>query len=96
MGIQASATSSTVKSSRSSATGIASIFPATSSQRSEFVEHVRGFPANPMRHEDVETKALELLVPKLGEARARRVVDLAWSIDELPDAGVLVDAIARD
>jgi len=62
----------------------------------EFVEHVRGFPANPMTHEDVEAKALELLVPKLGEARAHRVVDLAWSIDQLPDAGVLVEAIAGD
>ena len=59
----------------------------------EFVEHVRGFPANPMSHDDVEEKALEILVSKLGEAGARRVVDLAWTIDTLPDASVLVDAL---
>ena len=62
----------------------------------EWVEHVRGFPANPMTHEDVEAKALELMEPRLGAERARHVVDLAWSIDELPDASVLIDAIARD
>jgi len=65
-------------------------------QEVEFVEHVRGFPANPMTHEDVEAKALELLVPKLGESRAQHVVDLAWSIDQLPDASVLIEAIATD
>ena len=62
----------------------------------EWVEHVRGFPANPMTHEDVEAKALELMEPRLGVEQAGRVVDLAWSIGELPDASVLIDAIARD
>ncbi|HJM89636.1 MAG TPA: MmgE/PrpD family protein [Dehalococcoidia bacterium] len=58
-----------------------------------FVEHVRGFPANPMDHDDVEAKALELMVPKLGEAASRRLVELVWGIDDLANAGVLVDAM---
>ncbi|GMU39284.1 MAG: hypothetical protein AMXMBFR23_01500 [Chloroflexota bacterium] len=62
----------------------------------EWVEHVRGFPANPMTHEDVEAKALELMTPRLGSERARRAIDLAWSIDALPDASVLIEAIARE
>ncbi len=61
----------------------------------EWVEHVRGFPANPMTRDDVEAKALELMSPKLGEARAQAVVDLVWSLDELPDASALIEAIAR-
>ena len=62
----------------------------------EFVEHVRGWPANPMTHEEVEGKALELMVPKLGEKRAHAVVELVWGIDTLPDASVLIEAIAND
>ena len=62
----------------------------------ELVEHVRGWPANPFTHEDVEGKALELLVPRLGEERARSLIELAWSIDTLPDASVLIEAIATD
>lgn len=68
---------------------------ADGSQVAEWVQHVRGFPANPMTHEDVEAKALELMAPKLGAGPARRAIDLAWSIDTLPDASVLIDAIAR-
>ncbi len=66
------------------------------SREVEFVEHVRGFPANPMSHDDIEEKAVELLAPKLGEAGARRVVELAWAIETLPDASVLIDAIGGD
>ena len=65
-------------------------------QEVDFVEHVRGFPANPMTHEEVEGKALELMVPKLGEKRAHAVVELVWGIDTLPDASVLIEAIAND
>jgi 2-methylcitrate dehydratase PrpD len=58
-----------------------------------FVEHVRGYPPNPMTHEDVETKARELMSPVLGPARADALIDLVWRIDALPDAGVLAAAM---
>jgi len=61
-----------------------------------FVEHVRGYPANPMSHEDVEEKARELIASVLGAARAERLIELAWNIDGLADAGVLADAMAPE
>ena len=62
----------------------------------EWVEHVRGFPAFPMTRDDVQAKATELMEPQLGSGRTREVIDLVWSIDDLPDASVLIEAIARD
>jgi len=59
-----------------------------------FVEHVRGYPANPMTHADVEAKARELITPVLGRTRTDALVELVWRIDELPDAAVLADAMA--
>jgi 2-methylcitrate dehydratase PrpD len=66
------------------------------SVESTFVEHVRGYPANPMSHQDVEGKARDLMGPILGPARTAALIDLAWAIDNLPDAGVLVPAMALD
>lgn len=63
-------------------------------RESMFVEHVRGYPANPMSHEDVEDKARELMAPILGTARTDALIDLVWRIDGLADAGVLVPAMA--
>lgn len=58
-----------------------------------FVEHVRGYPANPMTREDVEAKARELMGPVLGFAQADALIDLVFRIDTLPDAGVLAAAM---
>ncbi len=60
---------------------------------SVFVEHVRGYPANPMTHEDVEAKARTLMTPVLGPERTDELIDLAFRLDELPDAGVLAAAM---
>ena len=61
-----------------------------------FVEHVRGYPPNPMTHDDVAEKARELMVPVLGRERAENLINLAWQIDQLPDASVLVPAMQVD
>lgn len=58
-----------------------------------FVEHVRGYPPNPMTREEVEAKARELMSPVLGDARTDHLIGLAWRIDDLPDAGVIVPAM---
>ena len=63
------------------------------SRESAFVEHVLGYPANPMTHEDVEAKARELMSPVLGAAPTTALIDLVWRIDDLPDAGVLAAAM---
>jgi hypothetical protein len=46
-----------------------------------------------MSRQDVEDEARELMGPVLGAARTNARIDLAWGIDELPDAGVLAAAM---
>jgi 2-methylcitrate dehydratase PrpD len=63
---------------------------------SVFVEHVRGYPANPMTRADVEAKARELISSVLGPARTEAIVQLTWNIDELPDAAALAAAMVAE
>jgi 2-methylcitrate dehydratase PrpD len=60
---------------------------------SVFIEHVKGYPANPLSHADVESKARELMGPLLGPAKTNALIDLVWRIDELSDAGALAVAM---
>jgi 2-methylcitrate dehydratase PrpD len=60
---------------------------------SVFVEHVKGYPSSPFSHQDVESKARELMTPVLGSAKTDALIDLVWGIDELPDGGVLAAAM---
>jgi 2-methylcitrate dehydratase PrpD len=60
---------------------------------SVFVEHVLGYPANPMTRQDVETKARELMGPVLGSAQTDALIGLALRIDDLPDGGALAAAM---
>lgn len=57
----------------------------------EFVEHVRGYPPNPMSREDVEEKARELMTPVLGESQTAQLIDQVWHIDDMTNAGTLAD-----
>ncbi|MCB1692605.1 MAG: MmgE/PrpD family protein [Pseudomonadales bacterium] len=65
------------------------------SMETTFVEHVRGYPPNPMSREDVEDKARELITPVLGQARTDTLVDMVWHIEDLANAGELAVAMAR-
>jgi 2-methylcitrate dehydratase PrpD len=58
-----------------------------------FVEHVKGYPSNPMSRGDVEAKARELIAPVLGGARTQALIDAVWGIDRLLDAGELACAL---
>lgn len=58
-----------------------------------FIEHVRGYPPNPMTHEDVEDKARDLMRPILGDEQTEALIDRVWHIDDLADAGVLAAAM---
>ncbi|MDP1619191.1 MmgE/PrpD family protein [Phenylobacterium sp.] len=60
-----------------------------------YVPHVLGFPSHPMGKGDVVAKALELMTPALGAARAQAVVDAVDRLDDLPHAAALIDLIAR-
>lgn len=60
-----------------------------------FVPYVEGFPSHPMGKSDVEAKALELMTPQLGAARARAVVAAVWDLQSLRSGGELARLIAR-
>lgn len=60
-----------------------------------FLHHVKGFPAHPFDRQDVEEKALELMSPHLGEARARQVCDTVWRLESVPNVREIVAMIAR-
>lgn len=63
----------------------------------EFRHHtkaVKGTPENPMSTGDVQEKALELLAPIIGDARAKSMIDNVWNIEKLEDINVL-SSIAR-
>ncbi|MGH6958751.1 MAG: hypothetical protein ACREEW_18970, partial [Caulobacteraceae bacterium] len=62
--------------------------------REAYVPFVRGFPSHPMSAADVEAKALELMAPRLGAARARRVVDHVAAIETMTRGGDLAGLIA--
>lgn len=50
---------------------------------SEHVTSVRGTAENPMTTEEVERKSRELLVPVLGEDRARQLIERVWHLEEV-------------
>jgi 2-methylcitrate dehydratase PrpD len=59
-----------------------------------FIEEVSGFPTHPMTHGEVEQKALELMTPRLGAARAQRLAARVWEIERVTDVGELVEMVA--
>lgn len=62
--------------------------------REIYVPHVTGFPSHPMSGDEVEAKALALMTPSLGAARAAEVIATVARIETLPKAGVLAQLIA--
>lgn len=50
---------------------------------------VRGTPNNPMDRAEISAKALDLVSPIIGQARADRLVDSIWSIERLGDVRAL-------
>ena len=65
------------------------------STRQRFLDHVKGFPAHPFDRQDVQAKAMELMGPHLGTARAQQICAIAWRIESVPNARQLARLIAR-
>ena len=65
-----------------------------SGRHEEYVPWVRGFPSHPMSRADVEAKALELMEPVLGKARAKDVVDATRNLEQLQSATDLVQMVS--
>jgi 2-methylcitrate dehydratase PrpD len=59
-----------------------------------YVPYVVGFPSHPMSRAEVEAKALDLMSPGLGTARARQAVERVRSLESLGAARDLVGMIA--
>ena len=53
----------------------------------------RGGPANPMSDADLEAKVQAATAGVIDDARRKRIVDLVKTIDSLPDAAVIAEAI---
>jgi len=53
---------------------------------------VRGTPADPMTADEVAAKALDLMLPVLGE-KAKRVVDVVFSLDRVGDIGEMAELL---
>ena len=54
-----------------------------------------GFPSHPMSRADVEAKALGLMAPRIGEARATAVITHIAQIETMANGGDLAALIAR-
>jgi len=65
------------------------------STRERFLDHVKGFPAHPFDRGDIEEKALELMGPHLGAARAREICATAWRLESVANVRQIVQLIAR-
>lgn len=55
-----------------------------------FVEHVLGFPERPMSRDDVEAKALGLMVPIIGQRKADKLVDMTRHLEAVQDIRAIV------
>jgi 2-methylcitrate dehydratase PrpD len=60
----------------------------------KFLHHVKGFPAHPFDHQDVEDKALDLTVPFLGSAHSRELCQIIWQIEKLSSVRKIVELIS--
>ncbi len=70
------------------------VVEAGGKQHEIFVPHVRGYPSHPMSRADVEGKAIELMTPHLGAARARKIVDATAHLETLKSGRRLAELIA--
>jgi 2-methylcitrate dehydratase PrpD len=59
-----------------------------------YVPYVVGFPSHPMSRDEVEAKAVELMAPRLGEARARQVVARVRTLETMSNPRELIELIA--
>jgi 2-methylcitrate dehydratase len=57
------------------------------------VDYPLGHARNPLKDSEVEGKFFALVVPAIGEKRAKRIVDLAWKLDEATNVDELMKAL---
>ena len=57
------------------------------------IDYPLGNALNPVSDKQLEGKFGALVVPALGEARANKIVDLAWKLDETKNVDELMSAL---
>src|SRR5881396_2083395 len=57
------------------------------------VDYPLGHAKNPLKDSQVEEKFNALVEPILGNDRARKIIDIAWNLDEAKDVGELMQAV---
>ena len=63
-------------------------------QRALQIEHASGTVDNPMSDAALQVKFLANATPIIGDAKARRVCELVWSLDRLADVRTLIEVCA--
>lgn len=58
------------------------------------VPHAKGAPEAPVSDDDLAAKAMVLLAPVIGEARARHVLETIWSLEDEEDFSALIALLA--
>jgi 2-methylcitrate dehydratase PrpD len=61
----------------------------------ERVTSSRGTPENPMSDQEVETKAVDLMAPVLGDDRSREVIDKIRALESLPTVREIAGLLSR-
>jgi 2-methylcitrate dehydratase PrpD len=57
------------------------------------VDYPLGHAKNPLKDSEVEGKFKALVEPALGDARAKKIVDLVWKLDEAKNMDELMPAV---
>jgi len=66
--------------------GIVEITLQDGSTVAEYTKAVRGTPTNPMNRDEVQTKAMGLLAPVLGQTQARTLCEAVWTLEQCRDS----------
>jgi len=62
-------------------------------QLTKRVDYPLGHAKNPLKDSQVEKKFFALVRPKMGEERAKKIVDLAWKLDQAKNVDELMQAV---
>jgi 2-methylcitrate dehydratase PrpD len=57
------------------------------------VDYPLGHAKNPLKDSEVEDKFFALVEPAIGQQRAKKIVDLAWELDEAANVDGLMKAV---
>jgi 2-methylcitrate dehydratase PrpD len=57
------------------------------------VDYPLGHAKNPLKDSEVEGKFFALVEPAIGQKRAKKIVDLAWKLDEAANVDELMKAL---